>query len=100
MPLDRNVFLHFIFGGYNGMYYINRNIHLINRNNFGIEFTDNSRATAVLTEYIRTQEEIQWQDHRASSVSKLRHKIQEHYLVGMDLLSHREFCGNILIERE
>lgn len=34
----------------------NRDIHLINRNEFGMEFEDNSRATAVLTEYVRTQE--------------------------------------------
>lgn len=36
---------------------INQNIHLINRNYFGIEFIDNSRAIAVLTEYVRTQED-------------------------------------------
>lgn len=36
---------------------INRNIHLINRNNFGMEFVDNRKVTAVLTEYVRTQED-------------------------------------------
>lgn len=35
---------------------INRGVHLINRNDFQMEFIDNSRAVAVLTEYVRMQE--------------------------------------------
>lgn len=35
---------------------INRGVHLINRNDFQMEFIDNSRAAAVLTEYVRMQE--------------------------------------------
>lgn len=34
----------------------NRGVHLINRNDFQMEFIDNSRAVAVLTEYVRMQE--------------------------------------------
>lgn len=35
---------------------INRGVHLINRNDFWMEFIDNSRAAAVLTELVRMQE--------------------------------------------
>lgn len=35
---------------------INRGVHLINRNDFQMEFIDNSRAVAVLTEYVMMQE--------------------------------------------
>lgn len=35
---------------------INRGVHLINRNDFQMEFIDNSRAAAVLTELVRMQE--------------------------------------------
>lgn len=34
----------------------NRGVHLINRNDFQMEFIDNSRAVAVLTEYVRMKE--------------------------------------------
>lgn len=34
-----------------------RGVHLINRNDFHMEFIGNNRATAVLTEYVKTQED-------------------------------------------